>query len=118
MAGIWSGAGCRIGAWASRQSRPLESKFALDDPSPNRIGFDLRRVLRTRYRIDDYQQAYFVIPSFEALLKTTLETDFAPLYAELEDLADIGPVDILAEDKVIARGTQAYALEAADRAGL
>ena len=57
-----------------------ESRFALEDPSPNRIGFDLARVMRTEYRIDDFQQNYFVIPSYEALLKTTLETDFAPLY--------------------------------------
>ena len=35
-----------------------ESIFALDDPSPNRIGFDLARVMRTPYRIDDYQQLY------------------------------------------------------------
>ncbi|ARS29133.1 phenylalanine 4-monooxygenase [Sphingomonas sp. KC8] len=87
-----------------------ESLFALDDPSPNRIGFDLRRVMRTRYRIDDYQQSYFVIPSFEELLHRTLETDFAPLYAELEGLDDLDPETVLADDRVITRGTQAYAL--------
>ena len=42
-----------------------ESQFALDDPSPHRIKFDLMRVMRTRYRIDDYQQNYFVIDNFE-----------------------------------------------------
>src|SRR5215467_14180018 len=31
-----------------------ESVFALDDPSPNRIGLELARVMRTEYRIDDY----------------------------------------------------------------
>ena len=86
-----------------------ESKFALDDPSPNRITFDLLRVMRTEYRIDDFQQNYFVIPSFEALLKTTLETDFAPLYAQLEQLPDIPVGDLIASDSVITRGTQAYA---------
>lgn len=86
-----------------------ESIFALDDPSPHRIGFNLKRLMRTRYRIDDYQQSYFVIDSFDDLLRQTLETDFAPLYAELEGLADIEPDGIWAEDKVISRGTQAYA---------
>jgi phenylalanine-4-hydroxylase len=86
-----------------------ESVFALDDPSPNRIGFDLLRVMRTEYRIDDYQQTYFVIPSFEHLLKTTLETDFAPLYAALERLPDLAITDILAADRVFTRGTQAHA---------
>ncbi len=33
--------------------------------------------MRTKYRIDDYRQSYFVIPSFEALLKATAEVDFA-----------------------------------------
>ena len=66
-----------------------ESVFALDDPSPNRIRFYLERVMRTEYRIDDYQQNYFVIPSFEELLRSTVETDFAPLYSCLETLPDI-----------------------------
>lgn len=86
-----------------------ESRFALDDPSPNRLGFDLRRVLRTRYRIDDYQQTYFVIDSFDDLLRQTLETDFAPLYRELESAPDIDIDSILPGDRVITRGTQAYA---------
>jgi len=87
-----------------------ESLFALDDPSPNRIGFDMERVMRTHYRIDDYQQAYFVIDSFDQLLHATLDTDFAPLYARLETLPDLAVTDILPEDHVITRGTQHYAL--------
>jgi len=87
-----------------------ESIFALDDPSPNRIAFDMERVMRTKYRIDDYQQAYFVIDSFEQLLHATLDTDFAPLYAKLAALPDLEVADILPDDKVITRGTQAYAL--------
>src|SRR3546814_17459220 len=47
-----------------------ESRFALDDPSPNRIRFDLERVMRTEYRIDHFQQNYFVIPSFDELLRS------------------------------------------------
>jgi phenylalanine-4-hydroxylase len=86
-----------------------ESLYALDDPSPHRIAFDLRRVMRTRYRIDAYQQNYFVIESFKDLLRQTLEADFAPLYAELEDLPDIEIGTILPGDSVIALGTQAYA---------
>jgi phenylalanine-4-hydroxylase len=87
-----------------------ESIFALDDPSPNRIGFDLNRVMRTEYRIDDYQQSYFVIPSFDELLRVTVETDFAPLYAGLDGQADYAVADIVDGDRVLTRGTQAYAL--------
>lgn len=86
-----------------------ESIYALDDPSPNRLGFDLKRLMRTRYRIDDYQQSYFVIDSFEDLLRQTVETDFAPLYAELDGLPDLDTDTILPTDRVYTRGTQAYA---------
>jgi len=90
-------------------SSSAESHFALDDPSPNRIGFDLRRVMRTDYRIDDFQQNYFVIPSFDELLRVTIETDFAPLYEQILPLPDIPIAEILPEDEVITRGTQEYA---------
>ncbi|MGE7206268.1 phenylalanine 4-monooxygenase [Sphingomonas sp. NPDC019816] len=86
-----------------------ESRFALEDPSPNRVGFDLARVMRTEYRIDDFQQNYFVIPSYEELLRTTLETDFAPLYAEIKALPDIPVAEIVPGDEVVTRGTQEYA---------
>ncbi|MES1973161.1 MAG: phenylalanine 4-monooxygenase [Pseudomonadota bacterium] len=90
-----------------------ESRFALDDPSPNRIAFDMKRVMRTEYRIDDFQQNYFVIPSFEELLRATVETDFAPLYAEIMAQPDVPVGAILPEDLVITHGTQAYAREKA-----
>jgi len=86
-----------------------ESVFALDDPSPNRIGFDLKRLMRTKYRIDDFQQNYFVIDSFEDLLDQTLNADFGPLYAELESEPDIEIEAILPGDQVYTSGTQAYA---------
>jgi phenylalanine-4-hydroxylase len=86
-----------------------ESLFALDDPSPNRIAFDLKRVMRTRYRIDDYQQSYFVIPSFQELPRITLETDFAPIYAELGALPDLDPADYARGDRLLHQGSQAYA---------
>jgi phenylalanine-4-hydroxylase len=86
-----------------------ETKFALDDPSPNRIAFDIGRVMRTEYRIDDFQQNYFVIPSFEELLRLTVETDFAPLYEQLKAQDDIPVAAIVAGDRVMTQGTQAYA---------
>jgi phenylalanine-4-hydroxylase len=86
-----------------------ESVFALDDQSPNRIGLDLSRVMRTRYKIDDYQQTYFVIDSFEDLLRRTVETDFAPLYAQLADAPDLETDALIDADHVYHRGTQDYA---------
>lgn len=86
-----------------------ESVFALDSDSPNRIAFDLARVMRTDYRIDDFQQNYFVIDSLDQLLDTTVNTDFAPLYAANAALPPIPIADILPDDSVITRGTQDYA---------
>jgi phenylalanine-4-hydroxylase len=78
-----------------------ESIYALEDAKPHRIGFDLKRVMRTRYKIDAFQAAYFVIPSFETLLRQTVETDFAPLYEAIERLPELEPEDILPEDELI-----------------
>jgi phenylalanine-4-hydroxylase len=89
-------------------SSKTESIFSLDDPSPNRLGFDLERVMRTPYRIDDFQQVYFVIPSLEHLLEKTLE-DFDPMYARLDGATDIPIATIAATDEVFTTGTQAYA---------
>ena len=85
-----------------------ESRFALEDPSPNRVGFDLMRVMRTRYRIDDFQQTYFVIDSFADLLKQTVETDFAPLYAALDTQPDLEPFELTRADRLITRGDQSH----------
>jgi phenylalanine-4-hydroxylase len=63
-----------------------ESVFALDDPSPNRIRFDLKRVMRTDYRIDDFQECYFVIEHLDELLELA-RIDFRPLYAAVEGLS-------------------------------
>jgi phenylalanine-4-hydroxylase len=81
-----------------------ETRFALEDDSPNRIGFDLVRVMRTRYRIDDFQETYFVVDSLDALLDLA-RIDFAPLYERVRDLAELDPGDVLADDVVMSRGT-------------
>ncbi|TKD53169.1 phenylalanine 4-monooxygenase [Sphingomonas baiyangensis] len=98
-------------------SSSAESVFALDDPSPHRIGFDLERVMRTEYRIDDFQQNYFVVPSFDELLRVTVETDFAPLYERIVPLPPLPVAALTAEDKVLHHGTQAYARGKAGGAG-
>jgi phenylalanine-4-hydroxylase len=89
-------------------SSHAESIFALDDPSPNRIAFDLQRVMRTPYRIDDFQQVYFVIPSLQALLDATLQ-DFEQIYRNLRRHPDIAIEAIAPGDAVITAGSQAYA---------
>jgi len=84
-----------------------ESVFALDDASPNRLGFDLERVMRTRYRIDDFQETYFVLDDLADLLKLA-DIDFAPLYARVAAQPELEPGDVLETDLVITRGNGSY----------
>src|SRR6185312_14973955 len=81
-----------------------ESIHCLESSAPNRIGFDLQRIMRTRYRIDTYQKTYFVIDSYEQLMHAT-EPDFTPIYAELAAQESIPAGAVLPGDHVYARGT-------------
>ncbi|AJP59248.1 phenylalanine 4-monooxygenase [Pandoraea vervacti] len=49
-----------------------ETEFSLTSHEPNRVGFSLERVLRTQYRIDTFQQTYFVIDDFAQLFDAML----------------------------------------------
>ena len=88
-------------------SSHAETRFALDDGSPNRIRFDLARVLRTRYRIDDFQETYFVLGDFDELLELA-RIDFAPYYVQVKGQPEFEPGDVLATDRVVTRGTGRY----------
>ena len=103
---IRSRSGLRIFG-AGIMSSATESIFALEDPSPNRVTFDLERVMRTKYVIDDFQQTYFVISSFEDLLAECYQ-DFGPLYARLASASDIEAHELIAGDEIVTRGTLAY----------
>lgn len=81
-----------------------ESIHCLDSAAPNRIGFDLERIMRTRYRIDSYQKTYFVIDSYEQLMDATLP-DFTPIYARLAAQAPFAAGDVVDADTVFNRGT-------------
>lgn len=88
-------------------SSATESRFCLQDASPHRIRFDLERVMRTRYRIDDFQQTYFVLRHLGELLELA-RIDFAPIYARVHTLAEIDPGDTLPGDRLLSRGTGVY----------
>ena len=79
-----------------------ESHYSLESAKPHRLGFDLERVLRTRYRTDAFQQSYFVIDRFEDVLKLVQQGDFDRLYERLEPLPDIEPSFAEAEERLAA----------------
>jgi phenylalanine-4-hydroxylase len=80
-------------------SSAAESIYSLEDPRPNRIHFALLRVMRTRYRIDTFQQTYFVIDDFQQLFEAT-RPDFAPIYRDIAALPDIEPQALVDEDRL------------------
>jgi phenylalanine-4-hydroxylase len=63
-------------------SSPGELTFALESAQPKRLPLDVERAMRTPYKIDAFQQTYFVIESFEELFDKTAP-DFAPVYARI-----------------------------------
>ncbi|MBC7988142.1 MAG: phenylalanine 4-monooxygenase [Luteimonas sp.] len=81
-----------------------ESIHCLESDAPNRIGFDLERIMRTRYRIDTYQKTYFVIDSFEQLMEAT-DPDFTPIYARLATQDSVPAGDVRDDDRVLHRGS-------------
>lgn len=88
-------------------SSATETIFSVEDASPNRIDFNLERVMRTLYRIDDFQETYFVLDSLDELLKLA-DIDFAPLYESVKSQPDYRPGEVLHSDVVHTRGTGAY----------
>ena len=92
---------------AGIMSSPAETVFSLEDSSPNRLDFDLERVMRTKYIIDDFQQTYFVINSFHRLLEDCYQ-DFGPLYDRLRLATDIEAHELVDGDRILTKGDFHY----------
>ena len=96
---IQTPAGLRIYG-AGIVSSKTESIYALESDVPHRIGFDLSRILRTEYKIDDVQKCYFVINDFQQLFAETSQ-DFTLLYECLKNLTKFAPSDVLMTDNLL-----------------
>ena len=103
---VKSPAGLRIFG-AGILSSPQESVFSLEDKSPNRVEFNLERIMRTRHIIDDFQQTYFVVDSLEQLLESCYE-DFGDVYERVRSQPEFDAHDIVPGDVILHRGTRAY----------
>lgn len=83
-------------------SSKAESLYSLDSDAPHRVGFDLRRILRTEYKIDDVQKTYFVIRDFTQLFDQT-RADFTLIYDELKALPSFSADQIQVGDPIVSR---------------
>ena len=97
-------------------SSATETVFSVEDDSPNRVAFNLERVMRTNYRIDDFQETYFVLDNLNDLLELA-RIDFAPLYERVAGASDFEPGDILPTDVVLTHGSGRYHAAKRDGAG-
>lgn len=88
-----------------------EAKYVMENPSPNFVQFDLERVLRTGYYIDDFQATYFTIDSFESLFNECMRRPFVPLYERCRALPMLTPFELVESDIVLRRGTGEYTRE-------
>jgi phenylalanine-4-hydroxylase len=77
-----------------------ELPYCVQSPKPHRIKFDLMRVMQSNYKIDTFQETYFVIDSFQELFDATAP-DFTPYYAELRQRRDLEANETIAEDTLI-----------------
>jgi phenylalanine-4-hydroxylase len=59
-----------------------ELHHSVTSNEPRRIAFELRRLMRTKYKIDSYQASYFVIETFDQLFEATAP-DFTPIYRDV-----------------------------------
>lgn len=84
-------------------SSSKESVYCLESDVPNRLEFDLTRIMRSDYRIDDVQKTYFVIDSFEQLFEAT-KPDFTDLYSKVKSMPEIPDGQLDLHDKIITRG--------------
>jgi len=82
-------------------SSPSEIDHAVRSPRSRRVAFDLVRVMRSLYRIDAFQETYFVIKSFDQLFEAT-RPDFAPLYRALAALPELPANAVLPDDRPVA----------------
>ena len=76
-----------------------ELPYCIDSPRPNRVGFDLLRIMQTRYKIDTFQETYFVIRDFRELFDATAP-DFTPYYAQLRGRQPHAANAVLPTDRV------------------
>ncbi len=77
-----------------------ELPYCVTSEKPNRIRFDLLRVMQSNYKIDTFQETYFVIDSFKELFDATAP-DFTPYYAELRSRRDLTAAETIGADIIV-----------------
>jgi phenylalanine-4-hydroxylase len=78
-----------------------ETTYALDSAQALRIGFDIERCMRTRYRIDAFQKTYFVIQTLDQLIGA-IDQDLDALLVQVRQSPELDPEHLAPGDRVVA----------------
>jgi phenylalanine-4-hydroxylase len=78
-----------------------ETPYSLTSQEPNRVRFQLERVMRTRYMIDQYQKTYFVVRSLDELHQAVSQ-DLRPVYRKLATAMELDPAEVQSGDERVA----------------
>lgn len=85
---------------AGMLSSATETAYSVTSPEPQRLRFDLARVMSTDFRIDAFQETYFVLESYDELF-AAMKQPFALLYRQLLATPAIPARTIRAGDSVV-----------------
>ncbi len=77
-----------------------ELPHCIESAKSNRIRFDLLRVMQSKYKIDTFQETYFVIKDFKELFEATAP-DFTPYYQQLRQYPELAANAVIASDILI-----------------
>ena len=77
-----------------------ELPYCIESKKSNRIRFDLLRVMQSKYKIDTFQETYFVIKSFKQLFDATAP-DFTPYYDELRARPELAANEVIGSDQLL-----------------
>ena len=79
-----------------------ETVYSVENAGALRLPFDPVRVMRTGYRIDSFQQTYFVLESLPQLIGDLVRLDFGPVYERWRDTPALPPGECLASESPIS----------------
>lgn len=72
---------------------------SVTDTGVPRFRFDPERIMRTAYRIDSFQDCYFVLDGLEQLVRELVSLDFGPIYERWRDVPPLPAGQLLPGEK-------------------
>ncbi|MCB0272212.1 MAG: phenylalanine 4-monooxygenase [Bdellovibrionales bacterium] len=81
-----------------------ETQYSIDSDKPNRLKFNMIRAMKTLYRIDHFQESYFVIQDYQELFDTLLHMDWQKLKLIIDSFPDIDEGVVRSDDELMQEG--------------